>query len=74
MKNYCTLNNGDCESCSLSSYNLDCYNNPIRRIQISLRVSPNLKYKLDELAKKENRTTPNYILKILQIIADESED
>jgi hypothetical protein len=28
---YCTQNNGDCETCSLVSYGRDCMNNPIRR-------------------------------------------
>lgn len=29
MKSYCTQNNGDCNSCSLSNYGRDCRNNPI---------------------------------------------
>jgi DNA-binding transcriptional regulator YiaG len=29
MREYCTQNNGNCESCSLSSYGHDCYNNPV---------------------------------------------
>lgn len=29
MKPYCTQNNGDCASCSLSNYGRDCQNNPI---------------------------------------------
>lgn len=29
MKNYCTQNDGDCKSCSLSSYSKDCENNKI---------------------------------------------
>jgi hypothetical protein len=28
-KTYCTQNNGDCSTCSLSNYNRDCQNNPI---------------------------------------------
>jgi hypothetical protein len=28
-KSYCTQNNGNCETCSLVSYGLDCGNNPI---------------------------------------------
>jgi hypothetical protein len=31
-KPYCTQNNGDCPSCSLSSYGRDCQNNPIGSI------------------------------------------
>jgi hypothetical protein len=27
-KPYCTQNNGDCSSCSLSNHGLDCKNNP----------------------------------------------
>jgi len=29
-KDYCTQNNGNCSTCSLSSYNRDCQNNPIQ--------------------------------------------
>jgi hypothetical protein len=29
MKDYCTQNDGDCESCSLLNYGRDCQNNPI---------------------------------------------
>ncbi|MFZ5352761.1 MAG: hypothetical protein ACOZCL_08560 [Bacillota bacterium] len=29
MKPYCTQNNGDCSTCSLSNYNRDCQNNPL---------------------------------------------
>lgn len=29
MKDYCTQNNGDCKTCSLSNYGRDCENNPI---------------------------------------------
>lgn len=29
MTNYCTQNDGDCETCSLVNYGLDCHNNPI---------------------------------------------
>lgn len=29
MKDYCTQNNGDCASCSLSNYGKDCRNKPI---------------------------------------------
>jgi len=29
MKDYCTQNAGDCGSCSLVSYNLDCAGNPV---------------------------------------------
>lgn len=28
-KTYCTQNNGDCETCSLVSYNKDCKNKPL---------------------------------------------
>ena len=29
MKNYCTQNEGDCKTCSLTNYNRDCHNNPL---------------------------------------------
>ena len=29
-KTYCTQNNGDCETCSLVNYGLDCQNNPVQ--------------------------------------------
>ena len=28
-KEYCTQNNGDCQTCSLTNYGRDCRNNPI---------------------------------------------
>ncbi len=30
---YCTQNDGDCESCSLSNYDRDCKNNLIHKIK-----------------------------------------
>ena len=32
MKNYCTQNEGDCKTCSLTNYNRDCRNNPLMEI------------------------------------------
>lgn len=29
MGNYCSQNNGDCDTCTLVNYGLDCHNNPI---------------------------------------------
>ena len=29
MKPYCTQNNGECETCSLKNYGMDCKSNPI---------------------------------------------
>lgn len=29
VRSYCTQNNGDCSSCSLVNYGMDCKNNPI---------------------------------------------
>ena len=29
MKSYCTQNNGDCSTCTLVNYGLDCANNPL---------------------------------------------
>ena len=30
-KSYCAQNRGDCESCSLQNYGMDCQNNPVGR-------------------------------------------
>jgi len=30
MANYCSQNNGECETCSLVNYGRDCHNNPIK--------------------------------------------
>ena len=40
MKEYCTRNNGDCSTCNLVNYGLDCGNNP-------LPVSPRKGTKMD---------------------------
>ncbi len=29
MKHYCTQNEGDCDTCSLVNYGLDCHNQPV---------------------------------------------
>lgn len=29
IKAYCTQNHGDCETCSMVNYGLDCRNNPV---------------------------------------------
>ncbi|WP_319477017.1 hypothetical protein [Marispirochaeta aestuarii] len=29
MKDYCTQNDGDCRTCSMTSYGRDCMNNPL---------------------------------------------
>lgn len=31
MKDYCTQNDGDCETCSLVNYGRDCMNEPIKK-------------------------------------------
>ena len=31
MKDYCTQNEGQCETCSLVNYQKDCYNQPISK-------------------------------------------
>lgn len=39
MKNYCTQNNGICETCSLVSYNKDCKNNKLYTVEdLALRA------------------------------------
>lgn len=34
MKDYCTQNNGNCETCSLVNYSRDCQNNPLSNTEI----------------------------------------
>ena len=29
MRKYCSQNHGECETCSLVNYGLDCHNNPV---------------------------------------------
>ena len=33
MEKYCSQNNGECETCSLVNYGLDCRNNPIAYVK-----------------------------------------
>lgn len=39
MREYCTQNSGDCETCSLSSYGRDCANNIISPSPADIRAS-----------------------------------
>ena len=51
MKKYCTQNQGECESCSLSSYGRDCRNNPIHpKKHVAFRLSKETLSQLAELA------------------------
>jgi hypothetical protein len=57
MKKYCTQNNGECESCSLSNYGKDCRNNPIQpKKPRTFRLSDETMQKLSCLAKESNMT------------------
>jgi hypothetical protein len=57
-KSYCTQNNGDCSTCSLSSYNKDCQNNPIvaRDEYIHARIPADLKAQAQAYAAETGRT------------------
>lgn len=63
MKAYCTQNNGECETCSLSNYGRDCRNNPIstKNKFLNVRVSEDTLTKLKELAAADNRSQGNWI-------------
>ncbi len=39
MREYCTQNNGECETCSLSSYGRDCANNIISPSPSTIRTT-----------------------------------
>jgi hypothetical protein len=41
IKDYCTQNNGNCETCSLASYGRDCMNNPIKETKDTIKLSYN---------------------------------
>jgi hypothetical protein len=51
---YCTQNDGDCTSCSLSSYGRDCKNNPVIRPQGGYSVA----YKGGRIERIYARVTP----------------
>ena len=57
MKKYCTQNNGECSTCSLSSYGKDCRNNAIQPKKArTFRLSDETINKLSCLAKESNMT------------------
>lgn len=58
-KNYCTQNNGNCQSCSLSSYGWDCHGKAVRRGSTTIAVSlpPGLVVHLDECRGSESRSS-----------------
>jgi len=39
-KEYCTQNDGDCKTCSLVNYGMDCQNNPIGTVSMIIRNVP----------------------------------
>ena len=53
MKDYCTQNNGDCKTCSLANYNLDCENNPIEENELKKRQEIENKLKYGKIVKIE---------------------
>jgi hypothetical protein len=60
MKSYCTQNNGDCESCSLASYNRDCDGNQVLQA-FNVRLLPSTIKKISELTKYQKRTVQGTI-------------
>ena len=56
IKPYCTQNNGDCESCSLSNYGKDCHNKPIntKDVRIGLRLDAETHKACQQLAPEGN--------------------
>ena len=55
MKKYCTQNNGECESCSLSNYGKDCQNKPLNKSEsIALRLDVSTLESIKKLAPEGN--------------------
>ena len=50
-KDYCTQNNGDCQTCSLVNYGMDCRNQPVTKPTAHRLPS----FKPDKLIRKEKK-------------------
>jgi len=58
MKKYCTQNNAQCESCSLSNYGRDCRNNPVSpKKSRNFRLSDEIMRQLRVLAGERSVTS-----------------
>ena len=60
-KRYCTQNDGDCSTCSLVNYGLDCRNQPIKKTKELRRIEKEretykLTVELKNRLKKEKKT------------------
>lgn len=64
-KDHCTQNNGDCPSCSLSSYGRDCQSKEIRRStkNISVSLPLGLASRLD--AERSNESKSAQIVRLI---------
>lgn len=55
MKPYCTQNNGECASCSLSSYGRDCKNKTLNKSElIAIRLDTETLEKIKAVAVEGN--------------------
>ena len=63
MKDYCTQNKGDCQTCSLSNYGRDCQNNKIEDSEPLLTISMRQLCKLNKLSQlKQLRKSINQVI------------
>jgi hypothetical protein len=73
-KEYCTQNNGDCQTCSLVNYGRDCRNNPADpQTSILIRLPGSLKERLSAAAAKLEQQHPGsrYTMQGLALVAIE---
>ena len=75
MKAYCTQNNGDCETCSLSNYGKDCQNKNIKQgrpekgfetAQLNNRIKKDLKEKFIKICNEKGYMPQLQIEKMIQ--------
>jgi hypothetical protein len=60
-KDYCTQNDGDCETCSLANYGKDCMNNPIEKKLKTIKVDYETWKALRRLSVETEKSIGNLI-------------
>lgn len=64
-KDYCTQNDGDCDTCSLVNYGRDCQNNPITGQMITRQVPESIRREFKALCAREGKSMQEKIIEMM---------
>ena len=64
-KDYCTQNDGDCDTCSLVNYGRDCQNNPTTGQMIIRQVPESIRREFKSLCAREGKSMQEKIIELM---------